>query len=64
MLKGKSSGKPKRKGVYSMRSTCIKYIYRFSCYGDMRDRIEAKEKEEGKEVGAKRKAYSSRAAAR
>ena len=32
-----------------MRSTRRKYVYRFSRYGEMRDRIEAREKEEEKE---------------
>lgn len=32
-----------------MRSTRRKYVYRFSRYGEMRDRIEAREREEEKE---------------
>ena len=45
-----------------MRSTRRKYVYRFSRYGDMRDRIEAREKE--KEEKEKRNVYNPRAAAR
>lgn len=45
-----------------MRSTRRKYVYRFSRYGEMRDRIEAKEKEE--EAKEKRNVYNPRAAAR
>lgn len=44
-----------------MRSTRRKYIYKFSKYGEMRDRIAEKEKEEGKE---RKNEYSPRAAAR
>ena len=36
-----------------------KYTYRFSCYGEMRDRIKAKEERKAKE-----NAYNPRAAAR
>ena len=42
-----------------MRSS-KKYIYKFSCYGEMRDRIEEREKEEQKE----KQKNTSRAAAR
>lgn len=43
-----------------MRSTRRKYVYRYSRYGEMRDRIEAREREEEK----KEEKNTPRAAAR